>query len=43
MKNALQRLIDEWYDKYVKDHSKAPSWEVFTDKVNEFKFLLDID
>lgn len=43
MKNPLQRLVDEWYDWYVREYGHAPAWSVFTDKVNEFKFLLDID
>ena len=43
MNNPLQKLIDEWYDWYVKQYHKTPTWDVFINKVNEFKFLLDIE
>ena len=40
---ALQRMVDEWFDGYVRQHGHAPAWEEFVEKVNFFKFLLDID
>lgn len=40
---ALQRMVDEWFDGYVRQNGQAPTWEEFIDKVNFFKFLLDIE
>jgi hypothetical protein len=40
---ALQRMIDEWFDGYVRQYGHAPAWGEFVEKVNFFKFLLDID
>lgn len=42
MKNRLQKMVDEWYDGYVKQNGCAPTWAEFLERVNYFKFMLDI-
>lgn len=41
MDKALQKMVDKWYDDYCRKYKAFPTVKQVTEKVDEFKKLLD--
>ena len=39
---TLQKMIDEWFDGYVRQNGCAPTWTEYVERVEYCKFLLGI-